>query len=652
MNQRSLYDPSFEHDNCGIGTVVNIKGVQSHSIVDDALKIVENLEHRAGKDGEGKTGDGVGILTQIPHKFFKKVLSDSNITIGGAREYAVGMFFFPQNELKRSQAMKMFEIIVEKEGQQFLGWRKVPTRETVLGQKALESCPAIYQAFIKRPQGMENDQDFDRKLYVIRRVFEQSNDNTYVPSLSCRTIVYKGMFLVGQLRTFFLDLLDADYESAIAMVHSRFSTNTNPSWLRAHPNRLVVHNGEINTIKSNVDKMLAREETIHTSCFTDEELTKVLPVISTSGSDSAMLDNALEFMIMGGMDPALAAMILIPEPWEHNDTITQKERDFYQYYATMMEPWDGPASILFSDGDVMGAILDRNGLRPSRYYIMDDDRLILSSEVGVLPLDEKHILRKERLHPGKMLLVDIREGRIISDAELKDKYAGREPYGEWLDSNLCKLKDLKIPNEKVPSYTKEELVRLQKAFGYSYEDYKDEIKAMATNGAEHVGAMGIDTPIAVLSKHYQPLFYYFKQLFAQVTNPPIDAAREKIVTATTVYIGKNGELLSEKPSNCKVLKVKNPILSDLDLLKISKLNQDGLKVEKVSTLFYKSTPLDRALDHLFVEVDRVYRDGATVLILSDRGVDENHVAIPSLLAVAAVHNHLWFRQKNVWLCHL
>ena len=608
MNQRSLYDPSFEHDNCGIGTVVNIKGVQSHSIVDDALKIVENLEHRAGKDGEGKTGDGVGILTQIPHKFFKKVLSDSNITIGGAREYAVGMFFFPQNELKRSQAMKMFEIIVEKEGQQFLGWRKVPTRETVLGQKALESCPAIYQAFIKRPQGMENDQDFDRKLYVIRRVFEQSNDNTYVPSLSCRTIVYKGMFLVGQLRTFFLDLLDADYESAIAMVHSRFSTNTNPSWLRAHPNRLVVHNGEINTIKSNVDKMLAREETIHTSCFTDEELTKVLPVISTSGSDSAMLDNALEFMIMGGMDPALAAIILIPEPWEHNDTITQKERDFYQYYATMMEPWDGPASILFSDGDVMGAILDRNGLRPSRYYVMDDDRLILSSEVGVLPLDEKHILRKERLHPGKMLLVDTREGRIVSDAELKDKYAGREPYGEWLDSNLCKLKDLKIPNEKVPSYTKEELVRLQKAFGYSYEDYKDEIKAMATNGAEHVGAMGIDTPIAVLSKHYQPLFYYFKQLFAQVTNPPIDAAREKIVTATTVYIGKNGELLSEKPSNCKVLKVKNPILSDLDLLKISKLNQDGLKVEKVSTLFYKSTPLDRALDHLFVLGVTIYLD--------------------------------------------
>ena len=638
--QKTLYESSFEHDNCGIGAIVNIRGEKSHAIVDDALKIVENLEHRAGKDGEGKTGDGVGILTQIPHKLFKKVLKDTGITIGGEREYAVGMFFFPQNELKRSQARKMFEIIVAKEGLTFLGWRKLPIVSSVLGQRALESCPQIYQAFIKRPAECREDLEFDRKLYVVRRVFEQSNENTYVPSLSCRTIVYKGMFLVGQLRTFFLDLQDEDYESAIAMVHSRFSTNTNPSWLRAHPNRLVVHNGEINTIRSNADKMLAREETLQTSRFSDEDLTKVLPVISTEGSDSAMLDNALEFMIMGGMDPALAAMILIPEPWEHNDTLSQKERDFYQYYATMMEPWDGPASILFSDGDVMGAILDRNGLRPSRYYVMDDDRLILSSEVGVLKLDEKHILKKERLHPGKMLLVDTKAGRIISDEELKDRYAGREPYGEWLDSNLCTLKDLKIPNEKVPSFKREELVKLQKAFGYTYEDYREEIGTMALQGAEHVGAMGIDTPIAVLSKEYQPLFYYFKQLFAQVTNPPIDAVREKIVTATTVYVGKNGDLLSEKPSNCRVLKVQNPILSDLDLLKISHLREEGLKVEKVSMLFYKSTPLERAIDHLCVEVDRAYRDGANILILSDRGVDENHVAIPSLLAVAAVHNHL------------
>ncbi|MDO4519562.1 MAG: glutamate synthase large subunit [Eubacteriales bacterium] len=641
----TLYDASFEHDNCGIGAIVNIHGEKSHAIVNDALKIVENLEHRAGKDAEGKTGDGVGILTQIPHKFFEKVSAKLGFSIGKEREYAAGMFFFPQDELKRNRAKKMFEIIAQKEGLTFLGWRKVPTVDHVLGQKALESCPVIYQGFLKRPAGLKTDLDFDRKLYVVRRVFEQSNDNTYVPSLSCRTIVYKGMFLVNQLRTFFLDLQDESYESAIALVHSRFSTNTNPSWLRAHPNRLVVHNGEINTIKGNVDKMIAREETMQTTCFTDEELTKVLPVVSQEGSDSAMLDNALEFMIMGGMDPALAAMILIPEPWEHNDTISQKERDFYQYYATMMEPWDGPASILFSDGDVCGAILDRNGLRPSRYYIMDDGRLILASEVGAIELDERHILKKERLHPGKLLLVDTTQGKIISDEELKDVYASKEPYGEWLDTNLINLKDLKIPNEKVPSYSKEDLTRLQKAFGYSYEDYKDEIYHMALTGSEHIGSMGVDTPIAVLSKKYQPLFFYFKQLFAQVTNPPIDAVREKIVTATTIYVGKNGDLLSEKPENCNVLKIKNPILSDLDLLKISHLKKPGLKVTKVSLCYYKSTPLERALEHLFVEVDRAYKDGANILILSDRGVDENHVAIPSLLGVAAVHNHLVATKK-------
>ena len=641
MNQqRTLYDASFEHDNCGIGAITNIYGKKSHEVVADALSIVENLEHRAGKDAEGKTGDGVGILTQIPHKFFQKVCAKEGINIGGEREYGVGMFFFPQNELKRRQAKKTFEVIVKKEKLEFLGWREVPVFPNVLGQKALESCPHIYQAFIKRPADVKTDLDFDRKLYVIRRVFEQSNEDTYVPSLSGRTIVYKGMFLVDQLRTFFGDLQDADYESAIALVHSRFSTNTNPSWLRAHPNRFVVHNGEINTIKGNVDKMCAREETLESGCFTDEELTKVLPIISTEGSDSAMLDNAFEFMIMGGMDPALAAMVLIPEPWENNTTISQEERDFYQYYATMMEPWDGPASILFSDGDVMGAILDRNGLRPSRYYLMDDGRLILSSEVGVLKLDESHILKKERLHPGKMLLVDTKKGAVISDQDLKNIYANREPYGEWLDSNLCTLHDIKIPNEKVPAIDKEELLRLQKAFGYTYEDYRDQIGKMALDGAEGIGAMGIDTPIAVLSKEYQPLFYYFKQLFAQVTNPPIDAVREKIVTATTIYVGKNGDLLSEKPENCNVLKIQNPILSDLDMMKITHLKKPGLKSAKVSMLYYKSTPLDKAIEHLFVEVDRAYKEGANILILSDRGVDENRVAIPSLLCVAAVHNYL------------
>ncbi len=631
---------NFEHDNCGIGAIVNINGKKDHAVISDALSIVEHLEHRAGKDALGETGDGVGILTQIPHDLFKKDMAAAGISLADERSYGVGMFFFPQEELKRSRGMKMFEVIVNKEGLEFLGWRKVPVCEDVLGTKARECMPAIYQAFVRRPDDISEDIDFDRKLYVVRRVFEQSTDNTYVLSLSCRTIVYKGMFLVGQLRTFFKDLKEKSYKSAIAMVHSRFSTNTDPSWEKAHPNRLMVHNGEINTIKGNVDKMLAREETMHTGKFSAEDMLKVLPVIPAWGSDSAMFDNTLEFLMMSGMDLPLAAMMMVPEPWAHNDTITTEVRDFYQYYATMMEPWDGPASILFSDGDVMGAILDRNGLRPSRYYICDDGRLILSSEVGVLDIPESHILKKERLHPGKMLLIDTKEGRIISDEELKEYYAMKEPYGEWLDSNLMTLKELKIPNSRVISYTDRERMQLQKAFGYTYEECMESIRTMALTGSENIGAMGVDTPIAVLSGRYQPLFNYFKQMFAQVTNPPIDAAREKIVTSTTVYLGKNGNLLNENAGNCHMLKVENPILTDLDLLKIEKMTGPGFKVARVSTLYYKSTPIHRVLDHLFVEVDKVYREGAGILILSDRGVDENHVALPSLLAVAAVHKHL------------
>ena len=399
-NPQTLYCPSLEHDNCGIGAVVNIRGVRSHQVVADALKIVEHLEHRAGKDAEGETGDRVGILTQISHRFFAKVCAEAGIEIGEEREYGVGMFFFPQDELRRSQAKKMFEIILEKVGLKFLGWRNVPTFPEVLGHKALACMPVICQAFVKKPENVEKGLPFDRRLYIARRVFEQSNDNTYVPSLSSRTIVYKGMFLVGQLRTFFRDLQDEDYDSAIAIVHSRFSTNTNPSWERAHPNRFIVHNGEFNTIRGNAGTMVAREETMRAPAFSADDITKVLPVVNTSGSDSAMLDNTLEFLVMSGMELPLAVMIAIPEPWNHNDTISQELRDFYQYYATMMEPWDGPASILFSDGDLMGAVLDRNGLRPSRYYIMADGRLILSSEVGVLDLPEDQILRKERLHPG------------------------------------------------------------------------------------------------------------------------------------------------------------------------------------------------------------------------------------------------------------
>ncbi len=641
----ALYREEFEHDNCGIGACVNINGKKSRSIVENALKIVENLEHRAGKDAEGKTGDGVGILTQIPHKFFARVTKALGIELGKEGEYGVGMFFFPQEELRRNQAKKMFEIIVQKEGLEFLGWREVPIFPNVLGHKAVECMPAIMQGFVKKPFNIEKGLGFDRKLYIARRLFEQSSEDTYVVSFSSRTIVYKGMFLVGQLRTFFADLQSEDYESAIAMVHSRFSTNTNPSWERAHPNRLMVHNGEINTIRGNGDKMLAREENMESE-YLKGQMHKILPAISKTGSDSAMLDNTLEFLVMSGMDLPLAVMIAIPEPWANDKAMSQTKRDFYQYYATMMEPWDGPASILFSDGDMMGAVLDRNGLRPSRYLITEDDTLILSSEVGVLEIPPEQIKVKERLRPGKMLLVDTIKGKVISDEELKEKYASRQPYGEWLDSNLVYLKDLPIPNQRVPEYTDEERQRMQKAFGYTYDELKTSILPMAKDGSEAIAAMGIDTPLPVLSNSYHPLFHSFKQLFAQVTNPPIDAIREEIVTSTTVYIGTEGNILQENPRNCNVLQVNNPILTNTDLLKIKNMKAEGFQVEVIPITYYKNTSLERAIDRMFVEVDRAYRDGVNILILSDRGVDENHVPMPSLLAVSALNQYLVRTKKR------
>ena len=640
-----LYDPSFEHDNCGIGAVVNIKGIKTHDTVNNALKIVENLEHRAGKDAEGKTGDGVGILLQISHKFFTKALAELGYDLGKEGDYGIGMFFFPQKELARKQAMKMFEVIVEKEGLEFICWREVPTTPGILGKKAIDVMPCIMQAFIRRPETVKAGMDFDRKLYFVRRIFEESNDDTYVPSLSSKTIVYKGMFLVGELRMFYNDLQDPDYESAIGLVHSRFSTNTTPSWLRAHPYRYLCHNGEINTIRGNEDKMIAREETMESTIMQDE-MYKVMPVLDPDGSDSARLDNCLEFLVLNGIPLPMAVMITIPEPWENDRAMSQEKKDFYQYYATMMEPWDGPASILFTDGELMGAVLDRNGLRPSRYYITDDDYLVLSSEVGVLDVDPSKIVKKDRLRPGKMLLVDTVNGRLISDEEIKEKYALAKPYGEWVDSNLVHLADLKIPNIRVQEYTDEERARLQKAFGYTYEDFKNTIYPMAEKGAEAISAMGTDTPLAVLSNSHKPLFNFFKQLFAQVTNPPIDAIREEVVTSTSVYLGKDGNILEEKPENCHVLKINHPILTNTDLLKIKNMNVPGLKVATLPILYYNNTSMEKALDRLFIEADKLYRDGVNILILSDRGVDENHVAIPSLLAVSAMQKHLVRTKKR------
>ena len=632
----------IEHDACGIGTVVQIDGKQSYDVVDKALHIVEKLEHRAGKDASGKVGDGVGILLQISDDFFKKTLKKDNIKL--PEHYGIGMFFLPRNKLLLNQHKKMFEKFVEQEGCKYITWRKVPCNESILGQKAKDCMPNIYQAFIERPQNISSDVDFDKVLYVIRREFEKSCKETYIASLSSRTIVYKGMFLVSQLRNFYLDLQDKNYKSAIAIVHSRFSTNTTPSWQRAHPNRFIAHNGEINTIRANVNKMLAREESMHSE-FLDENSSKILPIINTSGSDSAMLDNALEFLVMNGMPLEKAVMILIPEPWKHQD-MDQKKKDFYHYYATMMEPWDGPAAILFSDGEKVGAVLDRNGLRPSRYYLTSDNMLILSSEVGVLDIDEKKIVKKSRLEPGKMLLVDTKKKELIEDYDLKKEYASSNPYGEWLDTYLLHLKDLPAPDKKTHIHSQHERDILYKIFGYTYEDVKDIILPMARVKLEPTSAMGTDIPLAIYSKNHLSLFHYFKQLFAQVTNPPIDSLREEVVTDTTIYIGSDGNLLKDKSENCTVLEVNNPILTSRDMDKIRQLNQTGFKNETISLLFYRSTSLKEALDNLFIECDKAYRNGANILILSDKGVDEGHMAIPSLLAVSALEQHLVKTKKK------
>ena len=699
---KTLYEPSFEHDNCGIGAVVNIDGSKSHKIVDNALSIVEKLEHRAGKDASGETGDGVGILVQISHEFFKKAAAD---LVGklGEREYGIGQFFFPGDVVSTGSTTcdsekARFEKCCAAEGLKFLGWRKVPVNADVLGKKARDCMPQIWQGFVEKPADCEPGLDFDRKLYIVRRLFENgalrgapaegvaenaagacsegetspSSPKTYVCSLSSRTIVYKGMFLVHELRTFYDDLQSPDYQSALAIVHSRFSTNTQPSWQRAHPNRFIAHNGEINTIRGNVDRMLAREETVSSSKLDKTQMQKILPAVDTNGSDSAMLDNTLEFLLMNGMPLPLAVMTCIPEPWKHDDNMAQKKKDFYHYWATMMESWDGPAAILFSDGDLLGATLDRNGLRPSRYYITKDGMLILSSEVGVLDIPEENIKIKSRLQPGRILLVDTLQKKIISDEECKNQYASLYPYGEWLDMNLVHLADLKIPNKKIPVHTLDERNILYRAFGWNYEDVNEMVLPMARNGVEPTASMGVDTPLAVMSEKHPSLFSYFKQLFAQVTNPPIDSLREKIVTDTTVYVGKDGNLLQPQARNCRVLEINNPILTGTDLIKIAALNQPGLKAKTISILFdvvsirpsdysttaaspvvecsrsecIETTRLETALDKLFAQIDSAYAEGYNIIILSDRGVDENHAAIPVILATSAVEQYLIRTKKR------
>ena len=644
--KNGLYDPSEEHENCGIGAIIKIDGTESFKVVNDALKIVETLEHRAGKDASGQTGDGVGILLQISHDFFSKALAGTDIKIGGRRSYGIGMFFMPQSEDKKLAAMKAFEDSCASEGLEFAGWREVPVDETVLGQRAKDSMPNIMQGFVTRPEECKEDIDFDRKLYFARELFEKENNDTYVCSCSCRTIVYKGMFLVGQLRTFYKDLAGGDYTSAFGIVHSRFSTNTNPTWQRSHPYRMMVHNGEINTITGNMNKMLSREN-IFASKYFEGKYDEIYPMLDVTGSDSARLDNTIEFMTMAGVPLPLAIMVTIPEPWQHMDTMDREKKAFYQYYATMMEPWDGPASIIFTDGDKVGAVLDRNGLRPSRYYVTSDGYLILSSEVGVLDdLDESTVIKKDRLRPGKMLLVDTVEGALIDDEHIKNEYVRRQPYGEWLDHELVELHDLKINNKRPISIKGDELARLQRAFGYSYGNINNELIPMCLNGGEPTAAMGVDVPVPPLSEQQPPLFDYFKQKFAQVTNPPLDCIRESIITDTTVYLGVTGNILEDKEENCHVLKVHNPILTNLDLMKIRDNQYEGLKTADISMLYTAEQGLEYALDNLCKQADAAHAEDATILILTDRGIDEEHMAIPSLLATAALETYLVRTRMN------
>ncbi|WP_244833614.1 glutamate synthase large subunit [Clostridium sp. BJN0001] len=646
-NNQGLYNSNLEHDACGIGTIVNIDGKVSHAVLSDCLTILERLKHRGGTGADENTGDGAGILFNIPHRFFKEELLSKGITLPEMQDYAVAMTFMPQNEKARNEAIKLFEDIIKEEDLELLCWRNVKTNPSILGKAALETMPYIMQAFVKRPWDVKRGKEFERKLYIVRRTIEKRagwiskflNETFYIASFSEKTIVYKGMLLSTQLREFYKDLEDERVETSLALVHSRYSTNTFPSWDRAHPNRYMIHNGEINTLRGNVNKIYSRETNIRSKAL-GKDLNRVLPIINKEGSDSAILDNNLEFMYMNGIDLTKAVMMAIPEPWYRSDTMTEEKKAFYEYNATLMEPWDGPAAIVFTDGEKVGAVLDRNGLRPCRYYITKDRRLILSSEVGALDVDPEIVLKKDRLRPGRMLLVDTTKKEVIDDNELKHTYSDEYPYKKWLDENLVTLDSLKKPNNFKIEYDKQTRIRLEKTFGYTYEEVKTTMLPMAQNGAEPIAAMGMDSPIAVLSKEPQPLFNYFKQLFAQVTNPPIDAIREEIVTASNVYVGPEGNILEDKPQNCNLIKLDSPILTNEQLAKIKTLNEGNLKSKVLDIVYDEGKSLEEALNDLFEEAQEAFEKGYTIFILSDRNVCENKIPIPSLLAVSALHQYL------------
>ncbi|GAB4172891.1 MAG: glutamate synthase large subunit [Terrimicrobiaceae bacterium] len=644
--KQGLYDPAFEHDACGVGFLVNMHGVKSHQIVADALTILRNLDHRGACGCESNTGDGAGILIQMPDKFLRKACAAEGISLPEPGKYGAASVFTSPDPAEAAKAAEIFEAILSTQGLRLLGWRDVPTDHSSLGATACASEPRMRQIFVADSTGLDG-LALERKLYIARKRAANEirragvDDYWYLPSFSARTMVYKGMLMPDQVDRYYPELKDPDMESALALVHSRFSTNTFPSWDRSHPYRMIAHNGEINTLRGNINWMTARQSLLQSPLFGDD-LAKSFPVLNADGSDSAVFDNCLELLALSGRPLTHAVMMMIPEPWELHETMDPARRAFYEYHACLMEPWDGPASIAFTDGTVIGAVLDRNGLRPSRYWVTKDGLVIMASEAGVLPIEPERVAEKGRLQPGRMFLVDTRQGRIISDEEIKSEIAAAHPYREWLDANLLKMDCLPAGSAPAPTEPSE-LIRRQQAFGYTFEDQRVILGPMARDGVQPIGSMGTDTPLAVLSDRPVLLYNYFKQLFAQVTNPPIDPIREEIVTATVSMVGAERNLLDPKPESCRRIRLDCPILKNSELEKLRQIREPGFAARTLSILFDAnagSKGMAAAIDRLFADADAAIADGASILILSDRGMDARHAAIPALLATGGLHHHL------------
>lgn len=645
---QGLYNSQFEHDACGVGFIVHQLGQKSHDIVEQALTILLNLDHRGACGCEANTGDGAGILMQVPHKFLQKVAAAENITLPEAGQYGVGMIYASPDSDRREQGRRIFEQIVAEEGQQVLGWRDVPTDHSSLGNTAKASEPFMQQVFIQRAPELVDDLTFERKLYVIRKLSHNAiraaeiDPCWYPSSLSCRTIVYKGMLMPVQVGQYYPDLHDPDMESALALVHSRFSTNTFPSWERSHPYRYIAHNGEINTLRGNINWMHARQALFESELF-GEDLKKIQPIINIDGSDSLIFDNALELLVLAGRSLPHAVMMMIPEPWTAHESMSEAKKAFYKYHSCLMEPWDGPASIAFTDGTMMGAVLDRNGLRPSRYYVTKDNLVIMASEAGVLPIEPERVAYKGRLQPGRMFLVNMAEGRIVADEEIKQTIVNQQPYGEWIEQHMVSLPQLQEAPSAPPSSSELPLIQRQLAFGYTFEELRLLLTPMAKDGVEAVGAMGTDTPLAVLSNRPKLLYDYFQQLFAQVTNPPIDSIREEIITSAETTIGAERNLLKPEPESCHLIELKTPILTDAELAKLKHIQESGFQSVTLPILFDPTagvTGLEQAMIDLYAQADQAIEAGTSLVILTDRGVDRTHAAIPALLAVAGLHHHL------------